>query len=151
MMKRSDFLRSIFGITTLITVPLQLRTQSNDIVYSFNELFHFPYSNDRLIYMNSNTDIYKVIKESVGVDRILESKHFKYYLGVYDVVLPIKENYTISDFNPFILCLKSYYKKDETFAEYDQGVFFRMISSGGGLMHFDLFIGGDNLMHFNTF
>lgn len=139
-MKRSEFLRSIFGITALAVIPTQLQARSNDIVYSFDELFQFPYNNDRLIYMKPNSDIYKTIKKSINSDRLLGSKHFSYYLSLYDLVLPVKETYTLSDFTPFILSLNSRYRKNITFIEYEQNVFFRLIDNNDGLMNFDLFV-----------
>jgi hypothetical protein len=141
-MKRSDFFKSIFGAAAIVALPNQLQAVESEKEYSFDELFHRPYNNEILFYPNPETIIYKKIKESIGENRFLECKHFHYYLGVNDVVIPKKEKYTISDFEPFILCLKSHYKKNHSFAETEQKSFFRMIDEKNGTMFFDLFVGG---------
>lgn len=141
-MKRSDFFKSIFGAAAIVALPNQLQAVEKEKEYSFDELFHRPYNNEILFYPKPETFIYKKIKEEIGTDRILECKHFHYYLGVHDVLILKKEKYTISDFEPFILCLKSYYKKNHSFTETEQKCFFRMIDERNGTMHFDLFVGG---------
>lgn len=140
-MKRSDFLKSIFGAAAVVALPNQLHAIKEEKEYSFDELFKVHDRNKNLIYPIPNTLIYNTIKEKIGLKRILENKYFHYYLGVHDVIIPVKEKYTISDFTPFILCLKSYYKKDDSFAETEKGSFFRMIDDNDGTMHFDLFVG----------
>ena len=141
-MKRSDFFKSIFGAAAIVALPNQLQAVEKEKEYSFDELFHRPYNNEILLYPKPETFIYKKIKEEIGNDRILECKNFHYYLGVNDVIIRKKEKYTIADFEPFILCLNSYYKKNHSFAETEQKSFFRMIDDKNGTMHFDLFAGG---------
>jgi hypothetical protein len=141
-MKRSDFFKSIFGAAAIVALPNQLQATEKEKEYSFDELFEVHDKNEILIYPKPNTFIYNKIKEEIGIERILANKHFHYYLGVDDVIIPMKEKYTMDDFAPFIMCLNSYYKKNKLFAETHKQSFFRMISNKNGTMHFDLFVGG---------
>lgn len=146
-MKRSEFFKSVFGAIAITAIPFsaipnQSKAIEKEKEFSFDELFHRPYNNNMLCYPKPDTFIYNKIKESIGKERILGCKCFHYYLGVHDVLIPVKEKYTLSDFSPFILCLKSYHKRDRSFSETEKGSFFRMIDEKDGTMHFDLFIGG---------
>ncbi len=141
-MKRSDFFKSLLGVVAITAIPNQSKAVETEKEFSFDELFHRPYNNNILLYPRPNTFIYNKIKESIGKERILECRNFHYYLGVNDVIIPVKEKYTLSDFSPFILCLKSYYRRNNSFAETEKGSFFRMIDNKDDTMHFDLFVGG---------
>lgn len=140
-MKRSDFFKIIFGTAAVVILPNQLQAIEKDKEYSFNELFKIHDKNNILIYPRPDTFIYNKIKEDIGMERILGRNYFRYYLGIDDVIIPVKEKYTMSDFTPFILCLKSHYKKNHSFAETEKESFFRMIDNRDGTMHFDLFVG----------
>ena len=141
-MKRSDFFKSVFGVAAMVALP----SQSQAIVekekeYTFDELFEVHDKNKILIYPKKDCALYSIIKELIGNERILEGKYFTCYLGYHYNLIPIKEKYSISDFMPFILASKSYYKKNDSFSEAQKGVFFRMIKETDETMHFDVFLG----------
>jgi hypothetical protein len=141
IMKRSDFLKSFLGVIAISAISNHSQAIETEDEFLFDELFHKPYNNNRLFYPKPNTSIYNKIKESIGEKRILECRCFHHYLGVNDVIIPIKEKYKFSDFMPFVFCLKSYYKRHDFFSETEQGSFFRMIDDEDNTMHFDLFVG----------
>lgn len=140
-MKRSDFFKSIFGAAAVAALPSQLQAVESEREYSFDEIFHQPYNNQDLFYPIPNTFIYNKIKELIGLDRILEGKYFTSYLGFNSNLLPIKGKYSTTDFLPFVLAANSYYQKNCSFAETEQGVFFRMFRESPDTMHFDVFLG----------
>lgn len=141
-MKRIEFIRNIFGAAVVTAIPnRQYESESQELEFSFDDIFHQHSGNPILFYPNKDSFIYQKIKEQLGNERILPKERFCYYLGVHDVLIPIKDKYRFSDFQPFILCLKSYYKRNNLFSETEQGSFFRMISQKDGTMHFDLFVG----------
>jgi hypothetical protein len=139
-MKRIDFLKSVFGAS--VTASLGVVTLDTPVIeqYSFNDVFEQPYNNDILYYPKKDCPLYGDIVNKIGTERIVEG--FRAYLGHHYNILPIKEHYTKDDFVPFILALNSYYGKRDVFAEYDRGVFFRMIRERNTqTMYFDVFLG----------
>lgn len=138
-MKRKDFLRSIIGTVAVAAIPI--KSQATEKKYRFDEVFEQPYKNDILYYPKKDCELYREIKKHIRTERILGEKYFRAYLGYHYNLIPIKETYTISDFMPFILASNSYHNKNDFFAEYDRGVFFRMIQERGTkTMHFDVFL-----------
>ena len=142
-MKRTDFLKSIIGGVAVASIPVKIQAAKNEKEYRFDEVFHQPYNNENLFYPRKECEIYNEIKKRIGEDRILGKCEFMAYLGFHYNLLPIKETYTISDFTPFILAANSYYKKNDVFAECENGVFFRLIKERGTeTMYFDTFLAG---------
>lgn len=140
-MKRTDFLKSIIGGVAIAAIPVKLQAAKNEKEYRFDEVFHQPFNNENLFYPRKECEIYSEIKKRVGENRILDEWKFRAYLGYHENLIPIKETYTISDFMPFILAVNSYYKKNDVFAEWGQGVFFRLIRERGTeTMYFDTFL-----------
>ena len=138
-MKRKDFLRSIIGTVAVATIPV--KSQATEKEYRFDEVFEQPCNNDILYYPKKDCELYREIKKHIGTERILEKNYFRAYLGYHYNLIPIKETYTISDFMSFILASNSHYKKNDVFAEYDRGVFFRMIQERcTKTMYFDVFL-----------
>lgn len=138
-MKRNTFLKSLIGISVVSAIPVSAVEKEKE--YLFDELFEQPYENEILYYPKKDSELYVEIKRQIGKERILNEKHFRAYLGYHYNLIPIKKSYTISDFMPFILALNSYYHKNNVYAEWDKGVFFRMIrESNTDTMHFDTFL-----------
>lgn len=128
--------------TGVITLVPSVTVASNKIEqFSFDEIFEQPYNNEILYYPKKDCKLYEMIKEIVGTERILDSKHEGPYLGYHYNLLPIKESYSIEDFKPFALALNSHYSKRNFYSEKDRGVFFRMIKQSDGTMYFDTFLG----------
>jgi hypothetical protein len=140
-MKRIDFFKGFFGAVGIMAIPT-IPVVANEIEhFSFDELFEQPYNNEILFYPKKDCKLYKMIKELVGSERILDSKHEGPYLGYHYNLLVKKESYTIEDFRPFALALNSHYSKRNFYSEKDRGVFFRMIDQKNGTMYFDTFLG----------
>lgn len=140
-MKRVDFLKGFFAAIVTASVPVKSVAEKKEKEFLFDEIFEIRSGNDRLIYPKKDCELYQKIKELIGKERILEAKYFTCYLGYHSNLIPIKEKYTISDFMPFILATKSYYKKRDCFSEQFRGVFFRMLKETSETMYFDVFLG----------
>lgn len=143
-MKRLDFFKGLFGAVAISSIPAVSVAVNKIEHFSFDEFFEQPYNNEILFYPKKDCKLYHLIKEIVGSERILDSKHQGPYLGYHYNLLPIKESYTIEDFKPFALALNSYYSKHNFYSEMDRGVFFRMIKENNNTMHFDTFLGYPN-------
>ena len=140
-MKRAGFLKSIIGGVAVAAIPIKVQAAKLEKEYSFDEIFHQPYGNENLFYPRKDCEIYVEIKKRVGEERILSECKFRAYLGYHQNLIPIKKTYTISDFMPFVLAANSYYKKNDVFAEWESGVFFRLIKERGtDTMYFDTFL-----------
>lgn len=141
-MKRSDFLKGLFGTAVVAVIPNESKAiEEKEKEYSFDEVFEVHNKNERLIYPKRDCEIYHKIKELIGSERMLEEKYFTCYLGFNYNLIPVKDKYSISDFMPFVLSTKSYYKKHWSFSEHERGVFFRMFKETPETMYFDTFAG----------
>jgi hypothetical protein len=120
-MKRSEFFKSIFAAATVSIIPSGVKA-SPEKKYRYDEIFYVSTGNPNLIYPKVDSDIYKEIRKVVE-DRLVDN--FGYYLPKHDVLLPIKDEYTISDFIPFMLVLENI--QYSSFIEYEHESFFRFI------------------------
>ena len=131
-MKRSEFFKSIFAAGALTILPgAKTKSECNAKIYKFDDIFHVHDGNPNLVYPKVDSEIYVMLKKAVG-ERLVDEKHFSAYFHMGDVILPVKEEYTINDFVPMVLALHNVYRNDILFSEYEQGSFFRFIKKNKG-------------------
>lgn len=125
-MKRLQFIKTLFGVATVATVPSIAVAKKDIKTYSHDDIFHKPFNNKILVYFKSESDIYMMIKESMG-DRIVDKDRFRCYLPKHAFTLLRKKEYTIEDFKPLIAMLHGYYEQNNLYSSAEHGVFMRMI------------------------
>jgi len=122
-MKRTQFLKSLFvGAIALTAIPITKAISPEKEKFSFDEIFHRPWNNQSLVYLKSDSEIYKTIRKSVE-NRVVEKERFRHYLGVYDILIPVKQEYTIADFDHVIMAIQSGYKRHNFYSEHIHGTF----------------------------
>lgn len=137
-MKRKTFIKTILGTGLLSFIPISIFSKNKlKNEYTFDELFTRLKLNEQLVYPKTDTDVYKKIIETIGEDRIIENG-FKYFLGRHDLLLPVKDVYTMEDFNSFIFFLEN--AKQLKFSSGKNDMVFRLVDNLNGFMHYDLFI-----------
>lgn len=128
-MKRTNFIKNIFGsVALLVASPTLLNAKETKEIFTFDEIFQRSDGNDILIYFRAEHKVYKYIKDNVSGNRIVPSKQFSAYLPKLQVLIPIKETYTIDDFEMLIISLNGVYLKNDKFSEYGaDNTFLRLI------------------------
>jgi hypothetical protein len=140
IMNRKSFFKSLsIGITALFMPPMSSKV-SQDPTFKFDEIFHLPHDNEILVYFRPEHKVYQTIRNSIK-DRINPDKwSFRYYLPGHTMLIPIKEEYRLSDFDSLILYLDNVYNNEQCYCEYDSGTFLRLIKEvKKNRMHLDLF------------
>lgn len=137
-MKRLDFIKT--GLLTILfsSIPFKSLSKVKSKSFGFNDIFKVWEKNDILVYFNKDHEIYKYLKNSIK-DRLLDESLFWAYMPARDVYIPVKENYTIHDFEPLKLFLTSKYQWNRYYCEFQQGVFIRLIRDEKDRMYVDMF------------
>ena len=98
-MKRREFLRKLFGIsvaTAAMTVPGVSKTKEKD-TFTLDEAFVQCDGNKDLYYIKKESKLNQELMKAIG-DHYLPRNKFGCYYPLFNVYLPIKDEYCIEDF-----------------------------------------------------
>lgn len=141
-MKRLQFLKNLAKISSVtIVAPSLLASETileskNDNKYKFDEVFYRIDTNKRIIYPKVDSIFYSKIYNLVK-DRVSDS--IPTYLPVYELSIPIKEEYTEDELKPILFYFENTYYRYDKFSM-SRDVIFRMIENTPGRMRLEVFL-----------
>jgi hypothetical protein len=125
-MKRLQFIKSLLGTAVASILPAPVVANPEEKKFAHDDIFYQPYSNEKLIYFRSDSQVYKMLENRLKY-RIVDGAKFRCYLPKHAFTLLRKAEYTISDFEPLVAMLHGYYERNDKYALYEKSTFLRMI------------------------
>ena len=126
-MKRRNFLKKLFGATAgavaVTAVPGLAKTKDKETFTIEDAFIQLP-GNKNLYYIKKDSVLNQELMKALG-DRYLPKEKFGCYLPIFNQYVPIKDTYTVDDFNQLIMMLehrKFDYFCDGRYQDYNVGL-----------------------------
>lgn len=107
-MNRLNFLKKIGALLAVSAMPVSApASNKEEKKFKFDDIFYLPYNNDKLFYLKPGCEVEKYLRDSIK-DQVTDNDNMSVYLGLNDLILPFKENYTLADFDYVVRAIKRY-------------------------------------------
>ncbi|MEL7600603.1 MAG: hypothetical protein AAGU18_10975 [Proteiniphilum sp.] len=106
-MNRLNFIKRLGTLLAVSAMPVSASALNKEKKYfKFDDIFYQPYNNNRLFYLKPGCEIEKYLRDRVK-DQVTDNDETScVYMGLNDLILPFKEDYTLSDFDYVVRAIK---------------------------------------------